>query len=84
MVLSTCFYCLTSFISVKSFPILCNAIDLYGTLLIYTVACLIGSVFVLFVLKETTGESLDDVGVTDKSTTTTTTNSTYTINPQNA
>lgn len=51
------------------YPILIEAIDLYGCLLVFATLCLVGFVFVLIVLQETTGNSLDDVGVADKSTT---------------
>lgn len=44
------------------FPILSARIDIHGVLLIYAVGCMIGFLFVLFVLKETSGQSLDDVG----------------------
>lgn len=68
MALGTCTYCAAAFISVKMFPILIEAIDLYGCLLVYSFGSTIGFVFILFVLKETTGKSLDNIGVAYKST----------------
>lgn len=47
------------------FPILSERIDIHGVLLIYAVGCMIGFFFVLFILKETSGQSLDDVGIED-------------------
>lgn len=62
------------------YPILIERINLYGCLLVFAFLSLLGFIFVLFVLKETTGSSLDDVGVADKSTT----DGTHTENPNNA
>lgn len=44
------------------YPILLNSIDLHGCLSIYGLGCIAGSIFILLVLKETSGECLDDVG----------------------
>lgn len=41
------------------------SVDLHGCFLIYGVGCLCGFFFILFILKETSGESLDDVGVNE-------------------
>ncbi|XP_055298963.1 uncharacterized protein LOC129566767 [Sitodiplosis mosellana] len=51
-----------AFISVKLFPILLELLDLHGSMLIYGCGCSIGAIYVLLVLKETSGKSLDDVG----------------------
>lgn len=52
-----------TFLFVKLFPILLNIINLHGCLIIFGVGCIIGTIFVLFVLEETKGKSLDDVGL---------------------
>lgn len=57
-----------AFVSVKCYPILLEAIDLQGCFIVYGVGSLIGFFFVLFILKETSGHCLDDVGK-NKSTT---------------
>lgn len=49
-----------SFTSLKLLPILMEAIDLYGCMMIYGTGCIIGAFFVLFVLEETSGQSLMD------------------------
>lgn len=49
--------------SLKTYPILLESIDLHGCLMIYACGCFIGFIFILFALKETTGRSLDGVGV---------------------
>lgn len=41
-------------------------LDLRVTLLIYGVGCIVGTLFVMFILEETNGNSLDDVGVNTK------------------
>lgn len=50
------------FVSQKMYPILLDSIDLHGTLMIYGIGSIGGFIFMLFVLKETSGKSLDDVG----------------------
>ncbi|XP_055304279.1 uncharacterized protein LOC129569467 [Sitodiplosis mosellana] len=54
-----------TFLFVKFFPIMLGTIDLHGCMNIFGVGCIIGAVFVLFVLEETKGKSLDDVGLDD-------------------
>lgn len=51
-----------TFICVKLFPILLEVLDLHGVMLIFAISCILGAIFVLFVVEETTGKSLDDVG----------------------
>lgn len=51
---------------VKIYPILLDYIDLHGCLLSFSVCCIIGFAYVFFVLEETSGQSLDDVGLDDK------------------
>lgn len=50
------------FVYLKLYPILVELIDLHGCFLILAIASIIGFFFILFVLKETSGKSLDDVG----------------------
>lgn len=61
-----CSFSTFAFISQKMFPILSARIDIHGVLLIYAIGCMIGFFFVLFILKETSGQSLDDVGTEDE------------------
>lgn len=51
------------FISLKLYPILLKSLDLHGCLMIFVFFCCIGFIFVFFVLEETTGQSLDDIGI---------------------
>lgn len=46
----------------KVFPILLEMIGLHGCMAIFGICSMMGVVFVSFVLKETRGISLDDVG----------------------
>lgn len=48
------------FVSVKTFPTLINLIGLHGCMVFYGCGCTIGAVFVLFVQKETSGQSIDN------------------------
>lgn len=43
-----------------------ETIDLHGCMGIFGTGCIIGTVFVAFVLEETKGKSLDDVGLDEK------------------
>lgn len=36
------------------------------TLCVYGIGCVVGALFVAFVLKETSGQSLDDIGMDDE------------------
>lgn len=58
------------FVSVKTFPTLINLIGLHGCMVFYGCGCTIGAVFVLFVQKETSGQSIDntdsDIKIEDK------------------
>lgn len=40
--------------------------NLYGCMMIFGIGCSIGAIFVLCVLKETSGLSLDNVGMNDE------------------
>lgn len=48
------------FVSVKTFPTLINLIGLHGCLIFYGSGCAVGAVFVLYVQKETSGQSIDN------------------------
>lgn len=55
-----------SFITAKSFPILAEIIHMYGCMMIFATFCLIGIFFVIFVMDETKGKSLDAIAATDQ------------------
>lgn len=57
---------LTTFVCLKTYLALLELFDLHGCLTIYAVGCILGFFFVLFVLDETSGKSLDEVGDEDK------------------
>lgn len=59
----SCSLSLANFVCGKIFPILVESIDVHGCLIVFGVGCTIGFLFVLLCLKETSGQSLDDVGV---------------------
>lgn len=50
----------------KLFPILLEIVDLHGCMIILGMGCVIGFLFVLIATKETAGQSLDDVGASEK------------------
>lgn len=45
----------------KMFPLLLNTIDVHGCMIMFTILSILGIIFVVTVLKETNGKSLDDV-----------------------
>lgn len=53
---------ITSFASLKLFPVLIDVIQLYGCLSIFAVSCIFGAFFVIFVLKETNGMTIEGIG----------------------
>lgn len=55
-----------AFVVVKLFPVLLEIVDLHGCMFILGSVCVVGFFFVLFVMKETSGQSLDDIGVDEK------------------
>lgn len=57
---------LAAFVVAKLFPILLEIVDLHGCMLILGSGCIVGFFFVLFVMKETSGQSLDNVGEDEK------------------
>lgn len=58
---------LAGFGSNKIFPILLESLGIHGCFTIYAICSVIAFNFILFVLKETSGQSLDDVGSKVKS-----------------
>lgn len=68
MAIICCTLSIDAFVAVKYYPILLEAIDLHGCFVVFGIASLIGFFFVLFVLEETTGQCLDDVGTEQKQT----------------
>lgn len=58
--------CISAFVISKLFPILLEIVDLHGCMIILGTGCIIGFFFVLIVMKETSGQSLDDVGKSEK------------------
>lgn len=50
-----------TFTCTKLFPILLEIVDLYGCMIIFGTGSTLGAIFVVFVLEETAGKSLDDV-----------------------
>lgn len=63
------FFSITSFTCLKLFPILMVKIGLHSCMLILAAFCALGSLYVLFVLKETKGISLDTVLSQEKKST---------------
>lgn len=60
------FFSLSTFISLKTYLALLELVDLHGCLIIYGTGCIFGMLFVLYVLDETSGKSLDDIGAEKK------------------
>lgn len=52
-----------TFISTKIFSILLDGIGVDDCLFIHGIGWIVGAIYVLFVLKETTGQSLDEIGL---------------------
>ncbi|XP_031619137.1 facilitated trehalose transporter Tret1-like [Contarinia nasturtii] len=59
MVLYTLWYNIVNFFADKYFPILLKGIHLHGCLMIFAVNCFLGTLFVVFYMKETKGRSLE-------------------------
>lgn len=57
---------LSAFVVVKLFPLLLETVDLHGCMFILGSGCIFGFFFVLFVMKETSGQSLDNIGDDEK------------------
>lgn len=56
---------MSGFLSVKLYPPLLEIVDLHGCMLIFGVGSVLGAIFVLFFVDDTTGKSLD-VGADEK------------------
>ena len=56
----------TSFIALKLFPILLEIVALHGCMIILAIGCIVGSLFIALAMKETAGQSLDDVDTNGK------------------
>ncbi|XP_055299425.1 facilitated trehalose transporter Tret1-like [Sitodiplosis mosellana] len=54
-----------AFVSMKLFPILLETLNLYPCFMIYGVGCIVGTIFFYLVLEDTSGKSLDDVGINE-------------------
>lgn len=57
---------IAAFVMVKLFPILLEIVDLHGCMIILGIGCFVGFFFVLIFMEETSGQSLDDIGVDEK------------------
>lgn len=60
---------IAAFVSAKLFPIMIEIFGLHGCLLIFCVGSVLGAIFVLFVIDDTAGVCIDDVGLDDKTNT---------------
>lgn len=54
-------FCGASFYSTKTFPLWMEDFGLPTTVLIYAIICAAGTLFVMFAIRETNGQSMDDV-----------------------
>lgn len=66
MAIIYCWANICQFVSLKTYPKLLEFAGLLGFLIIYGIGCIVAAIFILFVLKETAGKSIDDVGVDAK------------------
>lgn len=66
MVIISFFISLSVFICLKIVPILMEMFNLYGCMMIFGIGCSVGAIFVLCVLEETSGLSLDNVGANNE------------------
>lgn len=55
----TIWYNFVAFLGDKYFPILLGIIQLYGCMLIFAANCVLGTIFVIFFMRETKGRSLN-------------------------
>lgn len=62
MTICMVFMNLVSFICLKLFPILMAIIGLHGCMLTLATACILGTSYIYFVVKETKGISMDSIG----------------------
>lgn len=66
MVFMTIVISAAAFATIKVFPLLLEIFDLDGCMFILGSGSILGFFFILFVMKETSGQSLDDVGADEK------------------
>lgn len=50
----------------KLFPILIERMGVAGCLTMYGISCVVGAIFVVFLLNDTTGQSLDEYGLDER------------------
>lgn len=62
MVINNLSLAISAFLMVKSFPIMSEMIGMHGCLSFMSVTCILGIVFVIFVMEETKGRNLDSIG----------------------
>lgn len=55
-----------AFAVTKSFPILCEIIEIHGCVTIMSVSSITGIIFVIFAMDETKGTNLDAIGNSQK------------------
>lgn len=55
-----------TFACTKLFPILLNIVDVHGCMIIFGIGSTLGALFVAFCMEETSGKSLDDVGLDEE------------------
>lgn len=53
---------IVSFVFTKFFPIVMEVVDLYGAMLIFALGSTVGTIFAFFILQETSGICLDEIG----------------------
>lgn len=69
MVINTFALTSASFLTTRYFPIMSEAIGMYGCLFFMASMCLLGILFVIFVMEETNGRNLDSIGTCRPETT---------------
>ena len=57
---------LVAFLTIKLFPPFLEIIDLHGCMMIFGIGSLLGAIYVLLVVDETSGKCLDDVGANER------------------
>lgn len=53
---------ISAFLMSKYFPIMSSMIGMHGCLSFMSGACILGMIFVIFVMEETKGRNLDSIG----------------------
>lgn len=49
------------FLATKFFALLVSAIYLYNTFWLYTLVCMLGTLFVIFIVPETKGKTMEEI-----------------------